>query len=59
MRILIDIMDESDTNGYWHGDDGYLLKQMFHPNREHSEFDCEEVTCSNCKTTFNVKGLEW
>jgi len=56
---LIDLLDEKDTDGYYHDDCGDLLKQMFPSNAEHADFKCEDVTCSQCKTTFNVKELEW
>jgi len=55
----IDLLDEKDTDGVAHNDDGYLLRQMFPRNGDNSDFECEEVTCSQCKTTFNVKELEW
>ena len=55
----IDILNERDTNGYDHNDDGFLLRQMFPKNGDHEDFECDEVTCSQCKTTFNVKELVW
>jgi hypothetical protein len=55
----IDLLDPDDTDKYDHNDEGQLLKQMFHKHIDHREFECEEVTCSDCKTTFNVKELEW
>ena len=56
---LIDLLREEDTDGHDHNDDGYLLKQMFPEHKSHDDFECEEVTCTKCKTTFNVKGLAW
>ena len=58
-NFLIDLLLEEDTNGYWHNDDGYLLRHMFPSDGDHEDFECEDVTCSKCKTTFDVKGLEW
>ena len=55
----IDIMDSRDTNGVDHNDDGNLLRQMFPSNGDNEDFVCYEVTCSDCKTTFDVKRLEW
>lgn len=55
----IDLLDPTDTDGYHHNDDGDLLRQMFPTNGAHVDFECEDVTCSQCKTTFNVKELEW
>lgn len=56
---LIDLLKEEDTNQVMHDDDSYLLRQMFPSHGDHDDFECEEVTCTKCKTTFNVKGLEW
>ena len=56
---FIDLLEERDTNGVAHNDDGYLLRQMFPNNGSHDDFKCEDVICSECKTPFNVKGLEW
>lgn len=55
----INLLNEDDTDGTAHDDDGYLLRQMFPRNGSNSDFECEDVTCSQCKTTFNVKELEW
>ena len=55
----IDLLDESDTNGDVHNDDGALLRQMFPKHGNHDDFECEDVVCSQCKTEFNVKELEW
>ena len=55
----IDLLNEDDTNGTAHNDDGMLLSQMFPNNGSHEDFECDEVVCSECKTKFNVKGLEW
>ncbi len=55
----IDLLDSSDTDDYDHNDEGNLLRQMFPKHGEHEDFECEDVTCSECKTTFNVKELEW
>jgi hypothetical protein len=58
-QYLIDLLREKDTDGYDHNEEGHLLIQMFSSQGSHDDFECEEVTCSECKTTFNVKGLEW
>ena len=55
----IDLMDEGDTDGTEHDDESMLLRQMFPNNGDNEDFECEDVTCSYCKATFNVKGLEW
>lgn len=55
----INLLDEGDTNHHDHNDCGELLKQVFPERGSHDDFECNEVTCSECKTTFNVKGLEW
>ncbi len=56
----INLLSEADTNDYDHNEEGYLLQQMFPDDgSSHDDFECEEVTCSRCKTKFNVKTLEW
>lgn len=59
----IDLMDEDDTDGHNHNEEGYVLKQAC-PDEgywidEHKNFSVEQVTCTECKETFDVKGLEW
>jgi len=56
---LIDLLREEHTDSYNHNAEGYLLRQMFPEHGDHADFKCNNVTCSRCKTTFNVKGLEW
>ncbi|MFK5949867.1 MAG: hypothetical protein QM500_13980 [Methylococcales bacterium] len=56
---MIDLLNESETNGVMHNDDGGLLRQVWPRNGSHDDFECEEVTCTKCKTEFNVKTLEW
>lgn len=56
---LINLLDERDTDAEMHNDDGALLRQMFPKNGDNADFVCDEVTCSACKTTFNVEGLAW
>ncbi|NOQ30198.1 MAG: hypothetical protein GQ570_03650 [Helicobacteraceae bacterium] len=56
---MIDLLSERDTDEYDHNEEGYLLRQMFPSNGSHDDFECKKVTCSQCKCTFNVKGLEW
>ena len=55
----INLLRDRDTDGTDHNEDGYLLRQMFPRNGSNDDFECENVTCTKCKTTFNVKGLEW
>ena len=57
--FLIDLLNENDTNDEPLNDDSQLLRQVFDPKIDYSSFECDEVTCSECKSTFNVKGLEW
>ena len=56
---FINLLNQNDTDGHDHNDDGYLLRQMFPSNGDNADFECENVTCSKCQTTFNVKELEW
>ena len=55
----INLLNQHDTDNYDHNDEGQLLRQMFPTHGSHTDFECEDVTCSECKTTFNVKELEW
>jgi len=60
---LIDLLDESDTNGCYQNEEGSLLEQACpsegHWSIEHKKFECNNVVCTQCKTEFNVKGLGW
>ncbi len=55
----INLLSERDTDGTMHDDDGALLRQMCPSNGSNDDFACEDVPCTECKTTFNAKGLEW
>ena len=59
---LINLLDESDTDGVAHDDECAVLKQAIpdgHWHEEHKKFKVDDVTCTNCKGSFNVKELEW
>jgi ssDNA-binding Zn-finger/Zn-ribbon topoisomerase 1 len=56
---MIDLLNAKETNDHDHNDDSDLLKQMFPSDGDHSDFECDGVTCTQCKTTFNVRELEW
>jgi hypothetical protein len=59
---LIDLVKPEDTAGYDHNEEGYVLSQACpngHWSEEHKNFEVEEVECSSCGNTFNVKGLDW
>ena len=57
----IDILDENDTDGYPHNDCGQALNDAIGDDwgRDMEEFSVEEITCSECKHIFDVKGLDW
>lgn len=55
----INLLDEKDTDGTMHDDDSALLRQMFPRNGDNADFECDNVVCTDCKTEFNVKELEW
>ena len=60
--FLIDLMEETDTDGYHHNEEAGIISQACpdgHWGYEHKKFECDDVTCSECKTTFNVRGLDW
>ena len=52
---LIDLMDETDTNGTLHDDDSDLTRQVY----SDQEFKCDDVICTECKTQFNVREMTW
>lgn len=59
---LIDLMKEEDTDGHCHNEEANVISQAcpdgcWHEERE--KFSIKNVTCSKCKTDFNVKGLQW
>lgn len=58
-EFMIDLLNSDDTNKQDCDEEGYLLRQMFPKVGSHDDFECEGVVCSECKTEFNVKGLEW
>jgi len=59
---MIDLLDERDTSGYAHNEEGYVLSQAC-PNgnwsEEHKGFSVDDVKCHSCNREFNVEGLEW
>lgn len=59
----IDLMNPNETSDYDHNDMGALLEQACpaegHWSEEHEKFEVEEVICTECKTEFNVKGINW
>ena len=58
----INILDESETGGIDHNEDGHILRQScpdgFWPDA-HDKFEVEGVTCQECGNKFNVEGLDW
>ncbi len=61
---LLDLMDQDDTDGCDHNEEGYLLNQACPIDGSywmdaHRKFEVEKVTCFNCKKDFDVKTLDW
>ena len=59
---MIDIMRESETDGYDHNEEGLVLSQACPDgcwHTRHEEFEVRNVTCGQCKKDFDVKGLDW
>ena len=59
---FINLLDSSDTDDHDHNDEGHVLSQACpdgHWSEEHRNFEVDNVTCSECKKSFNVKGLDW
>ena len=58
----IDLLAEEDTDNYHHNEEGYLIKQAIPDgdwHESHKNFECDDVSCTACKTVFNVKRLDW
>lgn len=59
----IDLLDEDDTAGVAHNDEGHVIKQACpsdgHWSTEHEKFEVTEVECSKCGVEFNVAGIDW
>ena len=63
-KCHISLLQSEHTNGYDHNEDGDVLSQACpagdrHWSEEHKTFEVTDVTCSECKKTFDIKGLEW
>jgi len=58
-KECLDITDPKDTNGEGHNEYCDLSIQMCRNGIINKAFECLGVTCSKCKTTFNVKGMAW
>lgn len=59
---LIDLLEEKDTDGVAHNDEGRVLRDACPDglwSDSHEQFELEDVTCTECKYTFNVKTIEW
>lgn len=61
---FINLLDEEDTAGTDHNDDGEILKQSCPTTGQywreaHERFAVDDVQCSYCGSTFQVKGLDW
>ena len=55
----INLLDAEDTDNHPHNEDGFLMRQMFPRNGSNEDFECDAVTCTVCKTEFNVRELGW
>lgn len=60
----IDLLEENDTNGVAHNDEGGVLREVCPTDGRHwseacDKFVLEDVTCSSCKHTFAVNGVDW
>ena len=57
----INLLDEDDTDGFYHNEEGHILSQTC-PNDSHwsdGNLEVNEVTCSECGKEFNVRGVDW
>ena len=58
----IDLLDERETDNYNHNEEGAVIMQACpdgHWCDKHAEFNVRNVTCSECKTSFNVETISW
>jgi len=59
---MLNLMNEDDTGGYDHNEEGAVLTQACPDgswHEKHDNFEVCNVECSNCRNSFNVKKLEW
>lgn len=42
-----------------YNEEGNLILQIFTTDGGREDFECDEVTCPDCETTFDVKVLDW
>jgi hypothetical protein len=59
---MIDLMKGLDTGGYEHNEEGGVVSQACPDgcwSEKHESFSVENVKCSACGCSFNVKELEW
>ena len=57
---LIDLLNQKDTAGYDHNEEGRVLTQACpdgYWTDEHKKFSVKNVECSKCGSQFNVKGF--
>ena len=62
--MAINLLDDKDTSGVAHNDDANVLRQACPDTGEywhqaHEKFEVDDVQCSYCRATFQVKGLDW
>jgi len=59
----LDLLNENDTGGRHHNDDGAVIRQACPIDGywcdSHKNFEVDDVECSSCHKSFNVKGLDW
>lgn len=59
---LIDLLDNGETSKKNHNEEGAVIMQAFPSGRwleAHENFMVNNVTCSHCDKSFDVKTLEW
>lgn len=59
---LVDLVNPDDTNEEDLNEEGHVLRQACPDgcwSEQHESFEVTEVTCSQCKGKFDVKGLDW
>lgn len=59
---LLDLLNEDDTGGVDHNEEGYILQQACPDGYwcdSHDKFELHGVICGTCGEVFNVNTIEW
>jgi hypothetical protein len=60
--FMLDLLNPGDVSGRELNEDGRILSQACGDGcwtDNHESFEIDNITCSHCKATFNVRKIEW